>query len=146
MGLRDNLIRRRTEREQKALASETERQRWDAAVERQLSDVQDKLKDLVGVDLLKIEPPEPGQLRISEPGGKTIAFKASTPAEHLIILEDESAPSRVRALSWDGSHWSVLSAAKIQSNHSDLSNRFDFNNAREYTVDTLEEALDVLLE
>ena len=113
MSLDDNLTRRKIERERKAAEAMGTKHKWDTAVEKQLIDVQDKLKDTFAADLLKVQPmPERrplDQLRITEPGGKTIAFKPE-PDRHLIILKPEGTSLHARALYWDeaGLWWLLL--------------------------------------
>jgi len=150
MSLEDNLKRRKDERDRKSADRENAQKKWAEAVEKLLIDVQDKLDELVTNGLLTIEAPMTGQLRVTEPGGKTVTFKPSpAPEETIIVLNPENAPHSphgARALYWDGSRWWILVEANIRSaGGGGIFEHFDFDNRQEYTDERLLDALDVLL-
>jgi hypothetical protein len=138
MSLEDNLKRRKGERDRKSADRENAQKKWAEAAEKLLIDVQDKLDELVTNGLLTIEAPMNGQLRVTEPGGKTVTFKPSpAPEETIIVLKSENAPHSphgARALYWDGSRWWILLEANIRSaGGGGIFEHFDFDNRQEYT-------------
>jgi hypothetical protein len=149
MSLEDNLKRRKDERDRKSADKENAQKKWTEAVEILLINVQGKLDEMVTNGLLTIEAPVAGELRVKEPGGKTVTFKPSPAPETIIVLKSEDAPHSphgARALYWDGSRWWILLEANIRSaGGSGIFEHFDFDNRQEYTDDRLLDALDVLL-
>ena len=100
MSLKDDLKRRSHERQRERDAAQvrrTAKREWNTRAEKQLDDVEDKLK-AIGDDRLSVHRLSPERLSVSEERGGTIVFEASDADKHLIVLRREGSFAFARSI------------------------------------------------